>query len=1154
MARLLGDEAGVAFVLALTDEVLRIRQPERAARHLASIVQGARSSDWLGPLDRLLLGVGAASAQRFPRLVMPLVAGRLRAELAGYVLRAEHRPLGRHLARRRADGIRLNLNLLGEAVLGDGEAGRRLDAVGRLLTRSDVDYVSVKITSVCSQINVLAFDDEVDRIAASLRRLYDLAGADGRRRFVNLDMEEYRDLELTVATFRRVLDEPAYRHLDAGIVLQAYLPDSLARLEELAGWARARRVAGGGHIKVRIVKGANLAMERVEAELAGWVQAPFVTKDEVDASYKRMLDAALRPDNADALRVGLASHNLFELGWGLAVAADRGLSHMVEAEMLEGMAGSTAGPLRDVAGGLLLYAPIVHRADDESAVAYLVRRFDENTGPDNFLRHQFDLAVGTPTWEAERLRFERSVAASHLHAAPTRRRQDRSAGTVAPADPWPPADGTVAPGHEAPAPGGLGPDQDRDADPARRAGADARATFANEADTDLTRPANREWLRGHLAAGLPADLVVPAVVDGVRVTAPATGIGIDPSAPEGPGYRWVQADVALVDRAVGRAVAARAAWRATPAPERGRILHAVADRLAEARGRLIGVMARDAGKTAAEGDPEVSEAIDFARWYGDAACDLESTAARRAIFEPYGTVAVVPPWNFPLAIPAGGVLAALAAGSTVIFKPAPETVATAWVLAEACWAAGVPPEVLHFVPCADDDAGRRLVTHPDVDAVILTGAWATARTFLEWRPDLALHAETSGKNAIVVTATADLDVAVADLVRSAFGHAGQKCSAASLAIVEASVYDDERFLRSLADAVRSLRPGPSWDPAMTMGPLVRPPEGPLVDALTRLGTGERWLVRPAQLGANPHLWSPGVKLGVAPGSPFHLTECFGPVLGLMRADDLDQAIAWQNQPDFGLTAGLHALDPAEIIHWRDRVRAGNLYVNRHITGAIVRRQPFGGWKRSVVGPGAKAGGRHYVASLGRWSGSFPGDGIAFGAAVAGAWRTGLAPTDESGLASEANVARHVPLARVLLRAGAGTDPGEVGLAVAAGRALNVVVDVSSAEPLRIAATGAGAVTVEGDGELAARVADLPPPWSPGGAGVDKLRLLGPASDELRLAAHDAGMWVDATPFVGDPALEALRWVREQAISITLHRHGNLTGRYAPTVPGAGPPS
>ncbi|HLI01971.1 MAG TPA: bifunctional proline dehydrogenase/L-glutamate gamma-semialdehyde dehydrogenase [Acidimicrobiales bacterium] len=1100
IARLLADPDGLRWVLSLTDEVLRIRDPERAAAHFASLASSVGGAPrFIGPFDRLALGAGSRLAPRLPRVVMPLVAARVRAELAGTVLPAEAGPLGRHIARRRDERINLNLNLLGEAVLGDREADRRLDAVLELLGRPDVNYVSVKISSICAQLNVAAFDREVARVSHQLRLLYDAARASTPPKFVNLDMEEYRDLQLTLAAFQGVLERPPYDSLDAGIVLQAYIPDSLPALRQLVAWARTRYKRGGGAVKVRIVKGANLAMERVTAELAGWEQAPFATKAEVDANFKRMLDVVLDPVNAGALRVGVASHNLFEQAWALCLAADRGLSRMVEAEMLEGMAGSSAAPVRDAAGGLLLYAPIVRRGDTESAIAYLVRRFDENTGPDNFLRHQFDLTVGSETWQAELDRFLASVAARAERPVPSRRTQNRSAEEKA-----------VTPaGNGGPVP-----------------------PFANEPDTDITVAVNRRWLAGWMqqaAAGAVLPAVVPAVVAGRRITSPASGEGVDPSRPEAVAYRWVQADRELVDSAVAAGCEAAAAWSARTLEERAAVLRAVADQLARRRGLLIATMAADGGKVWSEADAEVSEAVDYARYYAERALELDER------FSPYGVVAVIPPWNFPLAIPAGGVLAALAAGNAVLLKPAPETVAVGLALAEACWDAGVPEDVLQLVPCADDDAGRRLVTHPDVDAVILTGAWDTARMFLGWRPSLALHAETSGKNAIVVTATADLDLAVADLVRSAFGHAGQKCSAASLAIVEAGVYDDPAFRRQLADAVRTLRPGPAWDLASTIGPLIRPPAGPLADALAHLDRGESWLVEPHQIAGNPHLWSPGVKLGVRPGSSFHVTECFGPVLGLMRARDLDQAIIWQNQQPFGLTAGIQALDPAEIARWLDRVAAGNLYVNRHITGAIVRRQPFGGWKRSVVGPGAKAGGPAYVAGLGRWAGAWAGSAVEFGAAVRRAWEQDLAPADPSGLAAEANVLRHRPLSRVLVRAGEGTPDWAVELAVAAGQALGIDVVVSSAS----SASSASGVSAEDDAWLAARVGGLPQ------TGFDKLRLLGAATDGLRLAAIDAGVWVDDTPVVGDPLVEARRWVREQAVSETLHRHGDVTGRYQP---------
>jgi RHH-type proline utilization regulon transcriptional repressor/proline dehydrogenase/delta 1-pyrroline-5-carboxylate dehydrogenase len=304
------------------------------------------------------------------------------------------------------------------------------------------------------------------------------------------------------------------------------------------------------------------------------------------------------------------------------------------------------------------------------------------------------------------------------------------------------------------------------------------------------------------------------------------------------------------------------------------------------------------------------------------------------------------------------VLAALAAGNAVVLKPAPEAVLVGWWLAQCLWDAGVPREILQFVPCPDDEIGRGLVTDPRVGGVILTGSVETARLFLGWRPELTLFAETSGKNAIIVTALADRDQAIRDLVRSAFGHDGQKCSAASLAICEAEVYDDADFRRQLRDAAASLAVGSAWEAASRVTPLTQPPGAALRRALTVLDDGESWLLEPRAAADNPQLWSPGIKLGVQPGSFFHRTECFGPVLGLMRAENLEHAIDLANAVPFGLTSGIQTLDDREIARWVDRLEAGNLYVNRPITGAMVGRQPFGGNRLS--GTGSKAGGPDYL--------------------------------------------------------------------------------------------------------------------------------------------------------------------------------------------------
>ncbi|RMI04633.1 aldehyde dehydrogenase family protein, partial [Cellulomonas triticagri] len=579
------------------------------------------------------------------------------------------------------------------------------------------------------------------------------------------------------------------------------------------------------------------------------------------------------------------------------------------------------------------------------------------------------------------------------------------------------------------------------------------------------------------------------------------------------------------------AVAAAPAWSARPPAERAALLRRAADALEAARGDLVATMVHEGGKTVAEADPEVSEAVDFARYYADRADELADGFVPGAVFRPRGVTVVTPPWNFPVAIPVGSTLAALAAGSPVLIKPAPQTPRCVRVAVAAIAAAladgGVTEDALQVVLSPEGEVGRRLVTHPDVARVVLTGSLETAQMFAGWRPDLDVLAETSGKNALIITPSADVDLAVADLVRSAFGHAGQKCSAASLAILVGSAGRSDRLRRQLADAVSSLRVGWSDDLGTTVGPLVEPASGKLLRALTTLDEGEDWLVKPRRLDEEGRLWTPGVKHGVRPGSWFHLTECFGPVLGIIRVETLDEAIAVQNAVALGLTGGLHSLDEAEIAHWLDRVEVGNAYVNRHITGAVVQRQPFGGWKASVVGPGAKAGGPSYVAQLGDWQDDDATAALDDDAWLAWAqqddarvWREELGvDRDPSGLAAEENTLRHRPVPHLTVRAGADARERDLRRVLNAARTAGVPVAVSRAD-------------AETDEAFAARVA--------AGTVAGRVRVVGTAPG-LRAAAvaRTGEVTVLDTPVVASGRRELMTVVREQAVSRTRHRFGHI---------------
>ena len=1099
VAGLMSEGSSLAFLTDLTDQVLRIKDHKRAAQRFGQLIDEYGIPPFVTGLDRLALVVGARFAAWFPRVVVAGISWRMKREFAPLVMSDDQRAIAAHTRERTAQGVSLNLNLLGESILGDEEATARTQRVCDLLRQPEVTYMSVKISAICAKLDVLAFDDGIERIAQRLREVYRVAASRSPAAFVNLDMEEYRDLRLTVGAFTGVLSEPEFHHLEAGIVLQAYIPESVECLNEIAAFARDRYQRGGAMIKVRLVKGANLAMERVEAELRGWAQAPYPTKSEVDANFKRLLDIAVQTHNEGALRVGVASHNLFELGWALALRDTTPVN--IEIEMLEGMANPQALALSERAGGVLLYAPLVRSSDFSSAIAYLVRRFDENTSNENFLAHLFELRLGSEQWELQRERFSESLKERIVITSTSRRSQDRLNEQLID-----PESGEVVRG----------------------------AAFVNEPDTDFTIARNRSWLRSaFLSFDAEQPLEVHAVVNGSEVTRPLTGSGLDPSNPGAPMYRYVQADLETIDRAVSAAKRAAVTWRELGAEIRAHILGTVAMVMARERGRTLATMAHDAGKTVHEGDAEISEAIDFARYYAAEGQRLESRERQLdARFEPHAVVLVTPPWNFPYAIPAGGVLSALAAGSAVILKPAPESVLTASLFAEQCWRGGVPRDVLQFVPCADADTGKRLVTHPDVDAVILTGAWDTARMFLGWRPDLKIHGETSGKNALVITAAADQDDAIRDLIHSAFSHAGQKCSAASLAILEGSVYDDRHFLVRLADAVRSLRVGPASDPRTDIPSLIRPPSGPLLRALTQLESGERWLVQPIADSKNANQWSPGVKIGVRRESEFYRTECFGPVLGIMRAEDLDDAIALQNGTGYGLTGGIHTLDPREAAKWRDEVQVGNAYINRVTTGAIVRRQPFGGWRRSSINPSAKPGGPNYVMTLGHWSTARREGGRE---TAMQEWKKFSVGVDFSGLNAESNVLRLRQLGVVSVRFDDDVDRFDLATAVAIATEIGVSVDLSA----DLACTNPPpAATLEDGPSYLLRIAELRP---------DRIRLLCDVRF-LRLPLIDAEYEVDISPLSSVASIEFHKWCREQAISATEHRHGNAVAhRYGPDV-------
>ena len=1152
--RMIQNPGDKVTLTALTDQAFRSETAARAAEQLVHILDIQGIPRFFSPIERTLLHGFQSFGRYLPGVTIPMVKDKMRHETANVIIPAEEDVLRKHLKERRKEGVRMNVNLLGEAILGEEEAGRRLKHYLQALQLPEIEVMSVKISTIYSQITPVSRQYSIRQMCERMELLYRAADkgtfrrADGTEvtRFVYLDMEEYRDLSLTAEVFMNTLDRPGMENIAAGIVLQAYIPDSFAWQQKIVQWAKLRVANGGAPITIRIVKGANMEMERVEASLRGWPQSTFKTKTETDANYKRMVQFALQPENIVAARPGIASHNLFDISYALVLATETNALPNIQFEMLEGMANHQRRALHELTRNLLLYAPACRKQDFIHAIGYLVRRLDENTGEENFLRHAFNITVNSDAWNKLENGFLNSFERIESLSSAARRQQDRNTESFS-------------------EPNGLLDWTD----------------FCNEPDTDFSLVQNAAWAESIISRWKSRcdenALRIPLYVAGQPVhDSRTTSMCLDPSRHGGIVGRYLQATSEEADTAVQCAKADPDGWRSMPADNRHRLLRNVAVEIRRARADLMGAALAEGGKTLPESDPEVSEAVDFVEFYSATARHFESLPD--ATVSARGVVVVVSPWNFPIAIPCGGVAAALAAGNTVILKPASNTVLVAHELCECFYRAGVPRTALQLLLCSGGSVGSKLVAHSDVDTVILTGGTATAVRMLHAKPDMRLLAETGGKNATIVTAMADRDQAIKHVIQSAFGHCGQKCSATSLLLLEQEVFEDEEFRNSLVDAVKSLHIGSAWETKNKLGPIISPPSGDLLKGLKELESGESWALMPKNVDENPRLYSPGIKWNVRRGSYTHMTEFFGPVLAVMSFRSLTEAIDIVNESGFGLTSGLESLDDREQEQWLASLRAGNLYVNRSTTGAIVLRQPFGGMGKSAFGPGIKAGGPNYVAQLMHFSSTGRGavqhskiknpalehlvNGLQL---LTGKLQSATEPLlnaitdfdkaaateflvehDHFRLVGQDNIRRYLPIPAMCVRVSQHDQWFDIVARAAAARSVGCRVFVSSPpsvhdECLQILhdLTEDWAADIEFIEETDEQLIEA----IDAGA-VGRIRYSSP--DRVPAAIREAviGNYVHIadTPVVAIGRIELLWYVQEQSVCIDYHRYGNLGAR------------
>ncbi len=1106
------------FIVRMLDETSQVRDTQKLAVRVKDLIDQYGIPKFLNSTDHALFWM----YQKFAYLPLfnwasvPIIKWRLRRDTSRVIINAARPNLTKHLATRFQEDIGQNVNLLGEVVLGNEEADKRYESYLEALKEPDINYISVKISGIYAQTHALNYRECFPELIRRMSALYQAAidnpytTPDGvtRPKFINLDMEEYKDAHLTMKLFKDVLSLPQFKNYEAGIVVQAYLPDAWGFQSELLEFARKRVEEGGSPIKMRIVKGCNLDMENIVSDLRGWPNPVRSNKTEVDANYLHIIERGLKPENARVLHIGMASHNLFTISYAYL------LTQMYQTpkdcfcfEMLEGMANHVWRAQKKLGNHVILYTPVVKKEHFLNAISYLVRRMDENTAPDNFLTHSFSLLPDTKEWkELEQQFIDAYNMKDSISHTPTRT-QDRNKPYV---------------------------------------GQEPQNEMINEPDTDFDRFCNQQWVEKIFAKWKaspaqggenvlaqaswgdwkPGDLL-PTQIGGELVFNDDHAEYYDRSQ-EGDVKvcEMSRANKAQTEQILEIADRDPGNWRSTSIETRHKVMYRAANILGEMRGDLCGSMCAITGKTIEEADVEVSEAIDYCRFY---TTTMKKYAALDDIeMKAKGTVLVLSPWNFPCAIPCGGVVAALASGNTCILKPATVAAPVAWLFAKAFWEAGVPREALQVV-ITDREATPLLTSSPIVKHIILTGGTETAQTIAHANPRKPLSAETGGKNVIILSAKGDRDHAIMNACRSAFGNAGQKCSACSLMLVERSVYDNPEFFEKLKDCASSLKVGGVWNPGNIVGPMITNKNDKLEQAF-RLEPGERWLIAPKFVDEKKFILRPTIKVDVKPESFTFRTELFAPLLAVAPFDTLEEAVALVNGLDYGLTSGLQSLDEQEQRYWKNHIEAGNLYINRGITGAVVNRQPFGGMKLSAFGPGLKAGGPNYCMQFMNITDK-PGSSTDYRQSYAEWYEREFkhARNIQPKIRGEQNVFRYLPLKRGMVFRLFGDETLEqiqmVQLAAqTVGTPLTISVD--SSHPLFSQLTGN--IKQESQTAFVSSIKNY-----------ERIRTISrQVPDEVFTAAAFADRYIAQSLPVRNGRVELALYIKEQSISNEYHRYGS----------------
>jgi RHH-type proline utilization regulon transcriptional repressor/proline dehydrogenase/delta 1-pyrroline-5-carboxylate dehydrogenase len=922
------DEHFKTQLFRFVDVLPALASSSEVSRHLKEYLGDEQVN--LSPALRLGLKAAGSASWLFGAGVKAQVTGMARQ----FMLGNDEKEIVATLRKLNEQDIAFTVDILGETVVSETEADHyaahylhlidflaRESAKWKHVCRSNESprgglpalNLSVKVSALYSQIHPTDPETALEKISARLRPILRRAKEVGA--FINFDMESYAMKDLTLWLFKSIFSEPEFATFPAcGLAMQAYLKDCEADVMDIIGWARGRN----RRITIRLVKGAYWDYETVIASQRHWPSPVFAKKAHTDANFEKL--SLLLLENEEAVEAAFGTHNVRSIGHALAQAERLGINRRnFEFQMLYGMAEPIKEAVLKLDCRLREYCPV---GELLPGMAYLVRRLLENTSNEGFLASK----------------FARAASRDELLQQPTAAAEAEERGSTA----------------------------------------FSSTAFRNEPHTDFTVTAEREKMRAAVES-LRRNLGQrhPLIINNKAVSPSDWLPSFNPAnQKEVIGYA-AQATVVEAEKALAAAREAELKWGRTPAEERALLLQNVASLMRRDKAALSAIEVLEAGKNCVEAGADVAEAIDFCNYYATVMRELGRRRRTQPVagesnwqhWWPRGVGIIIAPWNFPLAILTGMAAAAVVAGNAILLKPSDQTPVIGSRLMDLFMEAGLPAGVVNLLTGPGGKVGAHLVAHPQIDFIAFTGSkevglriWETAGRTPPGQANLKkVICEMGGKNCLIVDSDADLDEAVQGCIQSAFGYQGQKCSALSRLIVLADNYD--KFIERLIAAADSLRIGPAEVFGNMVGPVINREAQQRILAIIEAGKQEARLAWQGVVPNEPEACyvPPTIFTEVPASSRLFREEIFGPVLSVSRAKDFDAALELANDSEFALTGGLYSRSPVNIQRAKAELVCGNLYINRTTTGAIVERQPFGGFKMS--GGGTKAGGREYLENF-----------------------------------------------------------------------------------------------------------------------------------------------------------------------------------------------